>query len=245
MHLETVLSQMRSMRLSSMADAFSSRLAAGDHNGLSHEEFVSLLINDEWQARENRKLSLMLSRTNFKPEQACLENIKYDDIRGFKKMDIMEFRTETWVQNTRNVILTGATGSGKTFIAEAIGLQACRLGFGAVKKRFRILFEEIREAKGVGTYLKYLKQIEKTKVLIIDDFLMDDMLTAADLNDLMDLIELREQTGSIIVTTQYPVAKWHERMPDPTIADAICDRLINNAAVFNLKGESMRKTKTN
>ena len=114
MHSETVLTQMRSMRLSSMADAFSSRLAAGDHNGLSHEEFVSLLINDEWQARENRKLSLMLSRTNFKPEQASLENIRYDEVRGFKKMDIMEFRTETWIHNTRNVILTGATGSGKS-----------------------------------------------------------------------------------------------------------------------------------
>ncbi len=197
MHLETVLTQMKSMRLSSMADSLEQRLAAGDHRDLSHEEFVSLLVNDEYESRAIRKLERMIGRANFKPEQACIENIRFEDSRGFKKMDLMEFRSDTWIRNAQNVILTGPTGSGKTYLSEAIALQACKMGYPAVKKRFRILFEEIHEAKGIGTYLKYLKQIEKMRVFIIDDFLMDDNLDLKDLNDLMDIIEMREQVGSM------------------------------------------------
>ncbi len=241
MHTETVLTQMRHMRLTAMANSLEHRLSAGDHRDLSHEEFISLLVNDEFEARNNRRLNRMINSANFKPEQACLENIKYDPSRGFKKMDIMQFRSETWIKNTQNMVLTGPTGSGKTFIAESIGLQACKLGFPTIKKRFKILFEEIHVAKGTGMYLKYLKKIERAKVLIIDDFLMSDISTH-DLSDLMDIIELREQVASTIITSQYPVEKWHLKMSDPTIADAICDRLVHGSFIFNLKGESMRKT---
>jgi DNA replication protein DnaC len=152
----------------------------------------------------------------------------------------MQFVSSTWINNSQNIILTGPTGCGKTYIAEAIGLQACKMGFPAVKKRYRMLFEEIHEAKGTGQYLKYLKKIEKIKVLIIDDFVMND-INNDDLNDLMDIIELREQVSSIIITTQYPTSKWHLKLPDPTIADAICDRIVHGAFEFNLKGGSMRK----
>jgi len=244
MHRETVLTQMRQMRLSAMADSLEQRLANGDHQNLSHEEFLSLLISDEYSARSNRKLSRMIGRANFKPEQACMENIKYHDSRGFKKMDMMQFTNATWIRNCQNIVLTGPTGCGKTYIAEAIALQACKLGFPAVKKRFRILFEEIHEAKGTGMYLKYLKKLEGVKVLVIDDFIMNDV-DIADLNDLMDIIELREQIASLIITTQYPTDKWHLRLPDPTIADAICDRIVHGAYQFNLKGASMRKRKSN
>lgn len=240
MHLETVLNQMRSMRLSAMAQSLEHRLANGDHRDLSHEEFISLLVNDEHEARNSRKLSRMISRANFKPEQACLENIRYAENRGFQKMQVMEFYSDTWIRNAQNIIVTGPTGAGKTYLAEAVGLQACKMGFPAMKKRYRILFEEIHEAKGTGQYLKYLKKLEKVRVLIIDDFVMND-IDMQDLNDLMDIIELREQVGSVVITSQYPVDKWHLKMPDPTIADAICDRLMKGAYIFNLKGESMRK----
>ncbi len=240
MHLETVLKQMRSMKLSAMAESLDARLKAGDHQGLSHEEFFSLLVNDEYESRQNRKLATMIKRAGFKPESACLENVHHDEKRGFRKMDIMQFYSDTWIQSAQNVILTGATGSGKTYIAEAISLQACKLGFPVVKKRFKMLFEEIHEAKGVGLYLKYLKKLEKAKVLILDDFMMTS-IKKGDLDDLMDIIELREQVGSIIITSQYPVDKWHLKMADKTIADAICDRLQKGAFIFDLKGESMRK----
>ncbi len=240
MHLETVLTQMKSMRLTTMANSLESRLGAQDHQDLSHEEFVSLLINDEHEARQNRKLDTMIKRAGFKPEMPCLENIKYEETRGFKKMELVQFYSDTWIKNAQNIILTGPTGSGKTFIAEAIALQACKLGYPALKKRFRMLFEEIHEAKGVGFYLKYLKKMEKISVLILDDFMMTS-IQKRDLDDLMDLIELREQVGSIIITSQYPVDKWHLKMADKTVADAICDRLQKGAFIFNLKGDSMRK----
>ncbi len=240
MHLETVLTQMKEMRLSAMAQSLEQRLGSGQHRDLSHEEFIALLVNDEHEARNNRKLSRMISRANFKPEQACIENVRFAENRGFQKNQVMEFFSDTWIKHAQNVILTGPTGAGKTYLAEAIGLQACKLGYPTVKKRYRILFEEIHEAKGTGQYLKYLKKLEKIRVLIIDDFVMND-IEMQDLNDLMDIIELREQVGSVIITSQYPVDKWHLKMPDPTIADAICDRLLKAAFSFSLKGESMRK----
>ncbi|MEA3346832.1 MAG: IS21-like element helper ATPase IstB [Candidatus Auribacterota bacterium] len=232
------------MRLSVMADSFRTRLASNDHRDLSHEEFISLLIEDEYNARHNRKLSRMIGRANFKPEQACIENIDYSSLRGFQKKDIMRFTTPTWIGNAQNLIITGPTGSGKTYLAEAIGFSAIKMGFEVMKIRYRLLFEEINNAKGTGLYLKLLKKLSFAKVLIIDDFLMQP-IQPEDLGHLMEVVEEKEQTGSIIITTQFPVDKWHLKMPDPTIADAICDRLIHGAIKFDLKGGSMRKNKKN
>ena len=136
------------------------------------------------------------------------------------KKDIMEFSTPGWISETRNIIFTGPTGCGKSFIAQAIALQACRMGFPARYLRYTLLFEEINAARGTGQYLKFLRKTLATKVLVLDDFVMQQVSTQ-DLSALMDIIEEKQQTGSIIVTTQYPSAKWHHRMPDPTIADAI------------------------
>lgn len=241
MHNETTLYQMKKLNLTTMANSFESRLNAREHIDLSHEEFLALLINDEFEGRKTRKLKRMIKTANFRPEKPCLENIKKSSFRGFKNSDIAQFRSDTWIKNAQNIVLTGATGSGKTYIAEAIALQACKMEYSCSKKRFKILFEEIRDAKGTGMYLKYLNKISKFKILIIDDFIMND-ISNDDLNDLMDIIELREQLSPIIITTQYPVDAWHKKMSDPTIADAICDRLLKGAYVYDLKGESMRKS---
>ena len=239
MHLEQTLTQLRSMRLTVMAAMLEQRLKNGDHRQLSHEEFISLLVEDEHSARKNRKLARMIGRANFKPEQACMENIHYDPRRGFEKKDILQFTSRTWIDNAQNVILTGPTGTGKTYIAEAIGLYVCKMGMPVRKIRYKRLFEEILSARGTGMYLNYIQKLQKVKVLILDDFAMQP-INQNELSDLLDIIEERDQLGPVIITTQYPPNKWHSLFDDPTAADAICDRLIPTAVKLNLKGKSQR-----
>jgi len=230
------------MRLSTMAESFKTRLSSGNNRDLSPEEFFALLVEDEYNARKNRKLSRMIGKANFKPEQACIENITFSQARGLMKKDIMPLTTTTWIDNAQNLIFTGPTGCGKTYLAEAVGLQVCLMGFSVIKIRYPMLFEEIHAAKGTGMYLRYLKKLSRIKVLILDDFLMQP-IENADCGPLLDVIEEKEQTGSIIITTQFPIEKWHLKLPDPTVADAICDRLTHGAVKFHLEGESMRKNK--
>ncbi|MBU0683655.1 MAG: IS21-like element helper ATPase IstB [Candidatus Omnitrophica bacterium] len=240
MLLEQTIAKMGTMRLTSMANSFKERLSRGDHNDLSVEEFVGLLIDDEFSARQNRRLSRMIGKADFKPENACIENIIYNPTRGFQKKDIMQFTQTTWLNNCQNIIFVGPTGTGKTYLSETIGLQACKMGFPVKKIRLTRLFEEIRSHRGAGLYLKFVEKLNKFKVLIIDDFLMANV-TNQDLTELMDVLEDRNMRSSIIITTQYPINKWHSLLPDPTVADAICDRLKHGSIIFNLKGESMRK----
>jgi DNA replication protein DnaC len=240
MHLETTLTQLRAMHLSVMADALQRRLEQGDQQGLSGEEFAALLIEDEYCARQQRKLARLITLANFKPEGACLENVRYAVARGLEKRDLMPFTTPAWIQGAHNLIFTGATGTGKTYLAEALGLQACKLGYSVKKLRYKTLFEELNAARGTGQFLKALKRLQLTRVLILDDFLMTPT-TADDLANLLEIIEERSQLGPLIITTQYAVASWHSLMPDPTIADAICDRLIHTSNIFPLKGDSLRK----
>ncbi len=239
MHMEQTFTQLRSMRLTIMATMLEQRLANGDHRQLSHEEFISLLVEDEYVSRKNRRLARMIGRANFKPEQACLENIHYDSKRGFDKKDIMQFTSRTWIDNAQNIIITGPTGTGKTYLAEAIGLHVCKMGLPVRKIRYKRLFEEILSARGTGMYLNYTQKLQKIKVLILDDFAMQ-AINHDELSDLLDIIEERDQLGPVIITTQYPPNKWHELFDDPTAADAICDRLIPTAIKLNLKGKSLR-----
>lgn len=240
MMLEQTLSKMSRMRLSTMAASLEQRLKRGDHTDLSAEEFIGLLVDDEYTARQNRRLARVIGKANFKPERASIEDIKYAPARGFQKKDIMQFTTTTWLDNAQNVILIGPTGVGKTYLAEAIALHACKMGYSAWKIRFKRLFDQIRECKGTGQYIKFTEKLIKTNVLLIDDFLMDPV-TENELGELMDILEDRTQNASTIITSQYSVKKWHSLMPNPTVADAICDRVSNAAILFNVKGDSMRK----
>jgi DNA replication protein DnaC len=243
MHLETTLTQLHTLRLSTMAGSLQDRLSRGDCNGISAEDFFALMVEDEFRSRQDKKLRHLIGRANFKPEQACLENIIYGPSRGFQKKDLLQFTNTTWIQQAHNIVICGPTGTGKTYIAEAIGLQACKMGHSTRKIRFKTLFEEINDARATGQYLKYVEKLQKTRVLIIDDFLMSE-IAAEDASHLFEIIEERTQLGPLILTTQYAVPQWHKRLPDPTIADAICDRLAHTAITINLRGESMRKIPT-
>lgn len=242
MSIDTTCQQLREMRFARMAEQLSSRLSNGDHTDLSHEQFIALLVEDEYLARRRKRMERMIHRAGFKPEQPAIEDIIYSGDRGLTKKDIMRFSIPQWINDAHNIILTGPTGCGKSFVAQAIAQQACRMGYPARCIRYSLLCEEINAARGTGQYLKFLKQMQKAKVLVIDDFVMQQV-GVQELSALMDIIEEKQQTGSIIITTQYPIAKWHHRMPDPTIADAICDRLVASAYTFNMKGETMRRSK--
>jgi DNA replication protein DnaC len=240
MNIDNICQQLKELHMSRMAEQLRERLSNGDHKDLSHEEFFALLVEDEYLSRKQRRLNRLIAKADFKPEKPAIEDIIHSEARGISQKDILQFTTAKWITEARNIILTGPTGCGKSFIAQAIALQACRLGFSTRCIRYSLVFEEVNAARGTGQYLKFLKNITTTKVLIVDDFLMQEVSTQ-DLSPLMDIIETKQQTGSIIITTQYPIVKWHHRMPDPTMADAICDRLTSMAYKFNLKGEqSMR-----
>jgi DNA replication protein DnaC len=243
MHIEATLTQLRSMHLTRMAESFQERISRGDHNNIPCEDFFAILVEDEYCSRQSKKQQRLIAKADFKPEGACLENVTYSPARGFQKKDLLQFTTELWIKQAHNVVICGPTGTGKTFVAEAIGLQACKMGHSTRKIRFKKLFEEINAARGTGQYLKHLERLQKTRVLIIDDYLMSDISTE-DAAHLFEIIEERTQIGPLIVTTQYPIGEWHKRLPDPTVADAICDRLAHTAIQIDLKGESMRKANT-
>lgn len=240
MHIETVLTQLHNMRLSVMAEALQRRLSLGEQHSLAADDFFALLVEDEFTARTQRRIQRLLNVADFKPEQACLENVHVSPVRGLDKLTLARFSTDAWIKQANNVLITGATGVGKTYLAEAIGAQACRNGHAVRKLRYKHLFEEINAARGTGCLLKYLRKLQLTPVLILDDFLMA-AVPLDDLTNLLDVLEERDQQSSLIVTTQYPPADWHQLIPDPTLADAICDRLVHTSIIIRLQGESQRK----
>ncbi len=238
--LTQTIEKMNKMKLTAMSQSLEERLSKGDHRDFSVEDFIGLLVDDEYTTRSNRKIQRTLSRSNFGAENACIENIDYTNTRGFTKSEILEYTKSTWITNKINLIFTGQTGTGKTYLAEAIGKNACHMGYSAMKIRFKRLFEEIKMANVSGEYLKYLDKLIKVDVLILDDFLIQPV-NGKEALDLMEIIDSRMNLKSTIITSQYPPANWHERLTDLTIADGLCDRLIHSSQLYLLKGTSMRK----
>lgn len=241
--IEQTIHKMRLMRLSQMAMSLEERFARGDLRTMPCEEMLSILVDDEWAARQNRKLSRAISKADFRPEGACLENVIYNSKRGFTKQDVQVFRSAEWIRAGHNVLLFGPTGAGKSYLAEAICVEACKLGFSVTKITFKRLLEEIRRARATGQYLKFAEKIIKTGVLLLDDFAMAT-LGENELSDVAEILDERTQRRPVVVTSQYPMEAWLERLPEPTMAEAVCDRLKHNAYTFKLKGESMRTPKS-
>lgn len=241
MNDETTIETLNMMKLFGMAHGLISRLADPKQSDLSHGEFVGLLVQDEKTERDNRRLQRLLKNARLKQE-ACLENIDYRHQRGLNKQAMLELGRPGWLEAGRNVVLTGPTGVGKSYIACALGNMAARSGYTVIYMRANRLFESLSAARADGSHLRLMQKYAKAKLLIIDDLLITPLSDVARV-DLLDVIEDRCGSGATVVTSQCPPKEWHPNIGDPTIADAVCDRLLHNAYKIDLRGESMRKKK--
>ena len=241
LHQETV-EKLYAMKLNGMADAFKEQLLQPDLYDLPFEERFTLLVDRQWTWKEDRRMKRLLKNAKLKIN-GCIEDIDFKTPRGIDKSVILRFANGDWIKRTQNIIITGPTGVGKTYLACAIANRACRMGYSAFYIRAPRLFQELAIARGDGSYPKIIKKLLKTNVLVIDDLGLAPM-SAMERRDLLEVIEDRHGLASTIVATQLPITSWHENIRDPTIADAILDRLIHNAHKINLKGESMRKLRS-
>lgn len=236
---EQTIEKLYAMKLNAMADAFREQSEQPETCELSFEERFGLLVDRQWTWKEERRMKGLLSGAKLKIN-GCIEDIDYKTPRGLDKSVILRLADCDWIRHAQNVIITGATGVGKTYLACALANRACRMGYSAFYTRIPMLFQELAIARGDGSYPKTMKKMTRAKVLVLDDLGLAPM-TAPERRDLLEVIEDRHGLASTIVATQLPIENWHENIRDPTIADAILDRLIHNAYKINLKGDSMRK----
>jgi DNA replication protein DnaC len=240
MMLEVTLNKLQQMKLHGMAEALVEHNHSALYSNLTFEERLGLLIDREMAVRDNRRLANLLRGARLRYPQACPEEIDFRTPRGLSKDVIVSLGQNGWIKDKQNVIITGPTGSGKTFIACALANSVCRNGHSAYYIRLPRLVEEMNIARGDGSYGKQLARLAKYALLIIDDWGLAK-LSDRERRDLLEVLEDRNGISSTIISSQIPTGKWHDIIGDPTIADAVLDRLIHNAHMITMKGESMRK----
>lgn len=238
---EETMSKLQTMGLGGMASAMRRWLDQGDREGIAPTDLVGLLADAEWIDRENRRLANRLRTAKFR-EAACVEDIDYRPARGVSKTAVLDLSTCRWIAAHEALVVTGATGTGKTYLACALGQKACRDGFSVIYTRAARLYDDLYQAKGDGSYRRMLARLAKARLLIIDDFGLEPLDADARRN-LLEVLEDRYGVSSTLITSQLDPKNWHPVIGDETIADAICDRLVHNAQRLRLGGESMRKTK--
>lgn len=236
-----VFDQLKTLRCQGMLEAFQEQISTPDINRLSFDERFALLVERECILRENRKLTNRLRMAKLK-EEACVEDIDYTAERELSRTVITRLAQCNWVARKENLLITGPTGVGKTYLACAFANQACRLGYGARYIRLPKLFQAINIAKADGSYIKLMEQVGKLSLLILDDWGVAPM-TDTNRRDLLEIVDDRYNHASTLITSQLPVSAWHDSVGDATLGDAILDRLVHNSHRIEMKGPSMRKNK--
>jgi DNA replication protein DnaC len=237
---EPTVDKLHAMRLGAMAAAWEEQNKLASVGALGFDDRFGMLVDAEYLARENRKLKRLLRDAEFRISEASIEGVKASAARGLPSEQLRQLAGCSWITEHLNLLLTGATGVGKSFLACALGQLACRTGHKVAYRRLPRLFEEVTLAKADGTYGKLLSRLAKVEVLILDDFGLGK-LRETHRHDLLEVMEDRYGDRSTIVTSQLPIKQWHEWIGDPTLADAILDRLVHNAYKIELKGPSLRK----
>ncbi len=240
MLMEHTLQTLKALRLPGMLAAFEEQQASSAAAGLSFDERFAMLVDREQTWRESRRVARLLREARLKSGQACLEDVRYGGGRKLDRATVAQLGSCQWIRAHQNLILTGATGCGKTWLACALGNAACRQGLSVAYVRTPRLFEELRIAHGDGSFGRRLAALAKTDLLILDDWGLAP-LNQSERNDLLEILDDRVATRSTLITSQLPVEHWHAYLNDPTLADAILDRVIHAAHKLTLAGESLRK----
>ncbi|WP_461789417.1 IS21-like element helper ATPase IstB [Pedobacter sp.] len=235
----STLDKLRKLKFYGMFHAFKGSIETGQTDQYTSDELLAHLIDSEWDYRQNRRIERQILYARFR-YKASIEEIHYHADRSIDRNQVMRLADCTFIDRYENLLITGSTGIGKSYLASAIGYQACMLGYRVLYASTPKLFAKLKMAKADGSYIKEVAKIEKQQLLILDDFGIQPFDTQSRAA-LMEIIEDRHSKTSLIITSQLPVSKWHEVIGEKTIADAILDRIVHDAHRIELKGESMRK----
>lgn len=239
---EPTLEKLKTLRLDGMLAAWTDQQKSPEIGSLAFDERLGLLIDAECTHRENKRIKAALKEAKLRLAEACVEGIEFPAKRELDKAVIRQLQSCRWIHEHQAVLIAGATGTGKSYIACALAHHACRRGYRAIYRRAPRLFDELKIARADGTYRVVLARLARVDVLVIDDFAVAP-INDQERSDLLEVLEDRYGLRSTIVTSQLAPSHWHDYLVDPTVADAICDRLVNNAHRLMLKGPSRRKEK--
>ena len=241
--IEATIEKLTLMKLHGMTEGLQEQMNTPAYRDLGFEERFGLLVDKEKLYRENRQLRILASKAHFRHPAACVEDIDFRTRRGITKENLLRLSQNEWIRNHHNLIMVGPTGVGKTYLACALGNSAIRQGISSLYVRMPRLAQELKVARADGSYVKLLQRLQRIKLLIVDDWGLNPF-TDEQRRDFLEIMEDRHQVRSSIIASQLPIDMWHDMIGDPTLADAICDRIVHNAYKIILTGESMRKTRS-